>query len=258
MQGIAALQPYVIAAFLSWAAVLKLFTRRMRSQAGRTALARLVGTARAIPTLRLIGLAELLVAAVLFLPPVSPWEGTAAAALSTGFLAYLAYSYLATPASSCGCLGAHSQPVNWRAFARAGLLLAMSVTAIWAQPFHPSAPLLLLGLAEALALLGLSPELDRHWLTPLRRLSVRLRKPLAVRPSRDVPLEASLRVLYLSPAYCTASARLTSDVQDVWDEDGLRFASYAAGPRTAIFAIPLWGVDPRAVRVALVDEPTPV
>ncbi|MFC7718789.1 hypothetical protein [Nonomuraea recticatena] len=66
-----------------------------------------------------------------------------------------------------------------------------------------------------------------------------------------------MRVLYLSPAYCTASARLTSDVQDVWDEDGLRFASYAAGHRTAVFAIPLSGDDPRTVRVALVEEPTP-
>ncbi|GAA2400844.1 hypothetical protein GCM10010404_68340 [Nonomuraea africana] len=255
MQGIAALQPYVIAAFLIWAAVLKLFTRRMHAQAGQTALARLVGAARAIPTLRLIGLVELVVAAVLLLPPALPWEGTAAAALSTGFLAYLAYSYVAAPTSSCGCLGTHSKPVNWRAFARAGLLLAMSVTAVWSQPFQPTTPLVLLGVAEAVALLGLSPELDRHWLTPLRQLLVRLRKPLAMPSAEDVPLEVSLRLLYRSPAYCSASARLSSDVQDVWDEEGFRFASYAAGDRTAVFAIPLAGDDPASVRVALVEEP---
>ncbi|MGW4471388.1 MauE/DoxX family redox-associated membrane protein [Nonomuraea sp. NPDC004354] len=257
MQGIAALQPYVIAAFLAWAAVLKLFSRRMRSQAGQTALARLVGPARAIPLLRLVGLAELAVAAALLLPPASPWEGTAAAALSLGFLAYLGYAAVAAPASSCGCLGAHAQPVNVRGFARAGLLLAMSLAAIPAPPFRPDPPLLLLGLAEAVALLVLSPELDRRWLTPLRQLLVRLRKPLAVPDGREVPPEVSLRLLYRSPAYCTASARLTSDVQDVWEEDGLRFVSYAAGARTAVFAIPLSGGDPSAVRVALVEEPAP-
>ncbi|MFD1930135.1 MauE/DoxX family redox-associated membrane protein [Nonomuraea mangrovi] len=256
MQGIAALQPYLIAAFLVWAALLKLLDRRMRSQAGQTALALLVGSARAIPTFRLIGLVELAVAAALLAPPALPAEGAAATALSIGFLGYLTYSSLATPTSSCGCLGAHAQPVNWRAFTRAGLLLAMSVTAVWATPFRPDTLLVLLGAAEAVALLGLSPELDRHWLRPLRQFLVRLRRPLAVPPPQDVPLETSLRLLYLSPAYCTASAHLTSDVQDVWDEDVHRFASYAAaGGRTAIFAIPLSGDDPAAVRVALVDEP---
>ncbi|MFE3451699.1 MauE/DoxX family redox-associated membrane protein [Nonomuraea sp. NPDC059194] len=255
MQGIAALQPYVIAAFLVWAALLKLLDRRMRSQAGRTALARLVGSARAIPALRLVGLVELAVAAVLLLPPSLPAEGTAAAALSTGFLAYLAYSALATPTSSCGCLGAHAQPVNWRGFTRAGLLLAMSVIAVWATPFQPDTPLVLLGVAQGVVLLALSPELDRHWLRPLRRLLVRIRKPLAVPSPGDVPLEASLRLLYLSPAYCSVSAHLTSDVQDVWDENSHRFASYAAGERTAVFAIPLSDADPSSVRVALVEEP---
>lgn len=255
MHEIAAPQPYVIAAFLIWAALMKLLSRGMRAQAGRTALAGLVGPARAVPVLRLAGLAELAVAAALLLPPVSPWEGAAAAALSAGFVAYLAYSYRAAPAASCGCLGTHSRPVNWRGFARAGLLFAMSVAAVWAGPYRLDAPLALLGAAEAAALLLLSPELDRHWLRPSRRLLVRLRRPLAVPAPGPVPLEVSLRLLYLSPAYCTASAHLTSDVQDVWDEDGLRFLSYAARGRTAVFAVPLSGGDPAAVRVVLVDEP---
>jgi hypothetical protein len=249
MHGIAATQPYVIALFLVWAGLMKLFSRRMRARAGQTALARLVGAARAVPALRLVGVIELAVAAALLAPPFSPWEGAVAALLSAGFLAYLTYSYVAAPTASCGCLGAHSRPVDLRAFARAGLLLAASLLAILAdsQP-----PLVALGLAEAVALMALSAELDRHWLTPLRQLLVRLRRPLAVTPSEHVPLGTSLHLLYRSPAYCSASAQLTSDVQDTWDEDGLRFVVYGARERTAVFAVPLTGDDPSAVLVTLV------
>ncbi|MFG1878756.1 MauE/DoxX family redox-associated membrane protein [Sphaerisporangium sp. NPDC049003] len=255
MHGIAAPQPYVIALFLLWAALMKLLSRRMRAQAGQTALARLVGAARAVPALRLVAVLELAVAAALLLPPASPLEGTAATVLSAGFLLYLTYGRLAAPASSCGCLGTHARPVNWRGFGRAGLLLAVSVAAIWAGPYPLDATGVVVGLAEAAALLALSAELDRHWLTPLRRLLVRLRRPLAVVAPEKIPLEVSLRLLYLSPAYCSASARLTSDVQDVWDEDGLRFVVYAARERTAVFAVPLSGGEPSAVRVALIEEP---
>ncbi|MGV9376936.1 MauE/DoxX family redox-associated membrane protein [Nonomuraea sp. NPDC003707] len=249
MHGIAATQPYVIALFLAWAGLMKLFSRRMRVQAGQTALARLVGAARAVPALRIVGVAELAVAAVLLLPPVSPWEGAMAALLSAGFLAYLTYSYVAAPAASCGCLGAHSKPVDVRAFARAGLLLAASLLAV---PADPGPPLVALGLAEAVALMALSAELDRYWLTPLRQLRVRLRGPLAAPLSEHVPLGASLHVLYRSPAYCSASAQITSDVQDTWDEDGLRFVVFGARERTAVFAVPLAGSDPSRVLVTLV------
>ncbi|MBB5777599.1 MauE/DoxX family redox-associated membrane protein [Nonomuraea jabiensis] len=249
MNGIAATQPYVIALFLAWAGLMKLFSRRMRVQAGQTALARLVGAARAVPALRIVGVAELAVAAVLLLPPVSPWEGAVAALLSAGFLAYLTYSYVAAPTASCGCLGAHSKPVDVRAFARAGLLLAASLLAVLAEA---GPPLVALGLAEAVALMALSAELDRYWLTPLRQLRVRLRGPLAVPPSEHVPLGASLHLLYRSPAYCSASAQITSDVQDTWDEDGLRFVVFGARERTAVFAVPLTGNDPSRVLVTLV------
>ncbi|MER6001379.1 MauE/DoxX family redox-associated membrane protein [Nonomuraea angiospora] len=249
MHGIAATQPYVIALFLAWAGLMKLFSRRMRVQAGQTALARLVGAARAVPALRIVGVAELAVAAVLLLPPVSPWEGAMAALLSAGFLAYLTYSYVAAPTSSCGCLGAHSRPVDVRAFARAGLLLAASLLAV---PADPGPPLVALGLAEAVALMALSAELDRYWLTPLRQLRVRLRGPLVAQPSEHVPLGASLHLLYRSPAYCSASAQITSDVQDTWDEDGLRFVVFGARERTAVFAVPLAGNDPSRVLVTLV------
>jgi hypothetical protein len=251
MNGIAASQPYVIALFLLWAGLAKLFSRRMRAQAGQTALARLTGPARAVPALRLTGLAELAVAAALLLPPAHPLDGAAAALLSAGFLAYLTYAHVAAPAAPCGCLGPHSRPADARAFARAGLLLAAALLAIGAGP-HP--PLAALVLAEAVVLLALSGELDRYWLTPSRRLLVRLRRPLAVPASADVPLEATLHLLRRSPAYCSASAGLTSDVRETWDEDGVRFVVYGARERSAVFAVPLAGDDPAAVRVALVDE----
>ncbi|RCG32058.1 hypothetical protein DQ384_05880 [Sphaerisporangium album] len=255
MHGIAALQPYVIGLVLLWASLTKLFSARMRAEAGRTALARLAGPARAVPALRLAGALELVVAAALLLPPVLPVEGVAATALSTGFLAYLAYARLTVPESSCGCLGAHSRPIEGRSFARAGLLLAASVAAIWAGPYTGGVWAALVAAAEVLVLLGLSPELDRHWLMPLRRLVVRVRKPLAPGPQGEVPLEVTLRLLYRSRAYCSASARLVSDVQDVWDEDGMRFVVYAAREGLAVFAVPLADADPAGVRVALVGEP---
>ncbi|MBB6352028.1 MauE/DoxX family redox-associated membrane protein [Nonomuraea muscovyensis] len=255
MHGIAAPQPYVIALFLVWAALAKLLSRRARERAGQTALARLTGPARAVPALMLVGAAELAVAAALLLQPTRPVAGAAAAvALSTGFLAYLGYAHRVAPTSSCGCLGGHGRPVDRRAFARAGLLLAASVAALWAGPHPLTPPLAALGAAEVVALLALSAELDRHWLTPLRRLLVRLRRPLAAPPPRDVPLEVSLRLLYRSPAYCSAAAHLTSDVREVWDDDGVRFVVYAARDRTAVFGVPLAGTDPSAVRVALVDQ----
>ncbi|MFI7441684.1 MauE/DoxX family redox-associated membrane protein [Nonomuraea indica] len=253
MHEIAAPQPYVIALFLVWAALTKLLSRRAREQAGRTALARLTGPARAVPALMLVGLAELAVAAALLLPPARPVEGAAAVALSTGFLAYLGYAHRVAPTSTCGCLGGHGRPVDRRAFARAGLLLAASVAALWAGPRPLTPPLAALGAAEVVALLALSAELDRHWLVPLRRLLVRLRRPLAAPPPRDVPLETSLRLLYRSPAYCSAAAHLTSDVREVWDEDDVRFVVYAARDRTAVFGVPLGGTDPADVRVALVE-----
>ncbi|TMS00639.1 MauE/DoxX family redox-associated membrane protein [Nonomuraea basaltis] len=251
MHGIAASQPYVIALFLLWAGLMKLLSRRMRAQAGQIALARLTGAARAVPALRLAGLAELAVAAALLLPPAHPLDGVAAAVLSAGFLAYLTYAYVAAPAASCGCLGPHSRPVDLRAFARAGLLLAAGLLAIGAGPHPPLAALVPL---EVAALLALSAELDRYWLTPSRRLLVRLRRPLAVPAPRHVPLETSLHLLRRSPAYCSTSAQLTSDVRETWDEDGVRFVVYGARERSAVFAIPLSGDDPTDVRVALVDE----
>jgi hypothetical protein len=249
MQGIAASQPYVIAAFLLWAGLVKLFGRRMRAQAGRTALARLTGPARAVPALRLVGLAELAVAAALLVPPLHPADGVAAASLSAGFLAYLTYARVAAPTSSCGCLGTHSRPVDPRAFARAGLLLAAASLAATA-PGGPALPAVIV--LEAAVLLALSAELDRYWLAPLRRLLVRVRRPLAIPPPADVPLEASLHLLRRSLAYCSASAQLTSDVLESWDEDGTRFVVYGARGRTAVFAVPLAGDDPAGVRVALV------
>ncbi|WP_043621656.1 MauE/DoxX family redox-associated membrane protein [Nonomuraea candida] len=285
MHGIAASQPYVIAFFLLWAGLMKLLSRRMRAQAGRTALARLSGPARAVPALRLVGLGELAVAAALLLPPLHLLDAVAAALLSAGFLVYLAYASVAAPASSCGCLGTHSRPVDVRAFARAGLLLAAALlTALGTRPAAPgagapgtvtgvqagleagvkagvkaadglAAPVPAVIVLEVIVLLALSAELDRYWLTPLRRLLVRLRRPLAAPPQERVPLEASLHLLRRSPAYCSAAAGLTSDVLETWDEDGMRFVVYGARDRTAVFAVPLSGDDPGAVRVALVAEP---
>src|SRR5262249_24492881 len=50
--------------------------------------------------------------------------GAAAAALGTGFLGYLTWARVTDPGSSCGCTATRHEPITWRAFARAGLVLA--------------------------------------------------------------------------------------------------------------------------------------
>ncbi|NUR24265.1 MAG: hypothetical protein HOV83_00135, partial [Catenulispora sp.] len=170
--------------------------------------------------------------------------------------------------ASCGCLGKRKARLSWRAFARAGLLLAAALVAAadqapqwWHSP--PLFPVTLLLIGQAALFVALSAELDRLWLTPLRRLRVRLTRPLADAPD-EVPLQATISALTRSPAYRSAAAWLTSDVLEHWDADGWRIVVYSARlserDATAVFAVPLEGFargegpDLAAIRVTLVDE----
>src|SRR5690606_3941458 len=123
-----------------------------------------------------------------------------------------------------------------------------------AHPLTGSATLL----AEAAALVTLSPELDRVWLLPLRRLRARLTHPLT--GGSGVPLLASVQQLQQSAAYRRVAVLLRSDVHEHWEEGDLRLVCYAArhqGRRaTAVFAVPRLRYEPDAVRVALVDDAT--
>jgi hypothetical protein len=264
IEVLAALQPLVLGAVLVWSARVKLFSRHAAAIANRSALVRLIGQQRALPAYRLLGGVELTLGALLLLPPALPLEPVAATALAIGFLGYLTYARRVAPTSSCGCLSAQSAPVSGRSIARAGSLVlaggvATLATESWSaalagRPLPGTAMLL----AELAAVVALSPELDRAWLLPLRRLRARLTHPL--RGGSGLPLLATVQQLQLSEAYRRVAPLLRSDVREHWDDGEWRFVEHAARylgrPATAVFAVPLTDQQPDAVRVAVVDDAT--
>jgi hypothetical protein len=261
---IAALQPLLVGAVLLWSARLKLFSRHATATAHRSGLVVLLGERRALPAYRVLGVVELTLGAALLLPPTLRLEAAAATTLAVGFLAYLGYTRRVAPTASCGCLSAQPTPVSGRSLLRAGLLVAAGALATtgsagWFDTLadRPVAGGIVL-LAEAAAVVALSPELDATWLLPLRRLRARLTHPL--RGGSGVPLLATVQQLQLSDAYRRVAALLRSDVREHWDADGWRFAAYAARYQgrtvTAVFAVPLADPEPETVRVAVVDDTT--
>ncbi|GAB4058903.1 MauE/DoxX family redox-associated membrane protein [Catellatospora paridis] len=262
---IAPLQPLLLGLVLLWSARLKLLSPHAAAAAGRSALARLVGEGRALPAYRLVGGVEAALGLVLLAPPAVPAEALASAALSLGFAGYLAYARLAAPDSSCGCLSATRTPVRWRSFARTGGLLAASLLALpasasWFDVLRTRPlPAVALLLAEVAVLVALSPELDRHWLDPLRQLKVRLTRPLPA-GGFEVPLDSTVEQLHRSPVWRETAALLTSDLREHWDDDEWRIliftARHAGQEASAVYAVPRQRYQPAAVRVVLVDEPT--
>lgn len=264
IQWTASIQPVVIGALLLWAGAVKV-RGLPPERVSRNALSRIVGEKHASAAWRAIGAAELLIAGALLLPPAYQVEAGAAGVLTLGFLGYLSYARLATPDAACGCLSSKLERISWRSFARAGVMLGMAgygyafADAWWAGAAS-AAPVgaVVLVLAEAALLLGLSSELDRYWLVPLRKIKVRLSHPLADR-SEHVPIEHTVSQLQLSEPYRMIGASIASDVQDSWDEGDWRIVCYRirrddGDSATAVFAVPLHRYDPDAVRLAVVDE----
>lgn len=253
-------QPLFLAGVLGWSGLAKALGGDPAGQVAGTALHRLLGGRLAPVAYVALGVGEA-VLALAFLAAPGRVVALAAVALSCGFLGYLTYAALATPQSSCGCLGKKKVRLSWRAFARAGLLLAAaSVAASGAPAWWEAPPLMsvaLLLVAEAALFVALSAELDRLWLTPLRRLRVRVARPLTGTPD-GVPLQATVSALVRSRAYREASPFLASDVLEHWDAEGWRILVYSARlpdrRATAVFAVPLADEDLDAIRVTLVDE----
>ncbi|WP_020666904.1 MauE/DoxX family redox-associated membrane protein [Amycolatopsis nigrescens] len=265
LHWIAATQLVFVAGALAAAGVFKLWARGAPVAARRSALARVLGKERAVAAFKLIGMAELAIAAALLLAPLvpaGPYAAVLATGWSTGMLGYLGYAKVSAPGSSCGCLSAKEAPITWRAFARAGLLVAASAAAVFSTP-EITAPLAMaaLLLAEAALFVALSAELDHRWLLPLRRFRARLRHPLRETVSTEVPLQATLQQLYRSTAYRSAHDLISSAVLDHWDEREWRMVTFATrqGEQRAIvvFAVPRLTDDPDQVRAALVPDPDP-
>jgi hypothetical protein len=256
MSTLAAAQPLLIGVLLLWSAYGKFADPE---QGERTALPSLVGESHAVAAYRTVAGLEVLIALALLAPPAWVVEAVAAAALSLGFTGFLIYSKVVVPEASCGCTGKSAKPVGGRAIARALLLLAISLAAVFASTgwWSAGAGLTVL-VVEAAVFAMLSAELDRYWLLPLRRFRVRLSHPYAGTASDDTPLAATQRRVLLSPAYRAVDGLLRSDIHDYWDDEGWRFVSYAANydgvKATAVFAVPHENPTPESIRVALVDE----
>ncbi|GIH05800.1 hypothetical protein Rhe02_38670 [Rhizocola hellebori] len=236
----------IIGFALVWAGAFKLLSRRAPIAAAQSGLSRLVGTTHVVKAFRALGAVELVVAASLLVTPIP------AIALCVAFLAYLAYTRVLSPESSCGCTSARKTPIGWRSFTYTGGLLLIGVGALAGL----SAPWWGI-VALAVALAAVNPDLDRFWLTPFRHLKVRLTHPLQEATSDEVPLLATIQQLQRSDAYRRVGALLRSDVVESWDEGEWRLVRYSVThdgrPANAIFAVPRLTNHPERVRLAIVE-----
>jgi methylamine utilization protein MauE len=284
----------LLGGLLGWSGAGKLADRALAERAAGTALTRLLGDpGRAAAALRLVGAAEASLAAGLLLGPAAGATAGAAAglgtaALGTGFLGYLAWARVTDPGSSCGCTAARNEPITWRAFARAGLVVAGGLvvtgglvvaggaatgrpwwSVVAAQPAAAAGALA----AGVAVLAGLSAGLDHRWLLPLRQARIRLfghplagtagPVPLAGRGG-PVPLAATVDLLVRSRAWEAAAGVVRSGLVEHWDADGwrvLRYTGVSAGrPVSVLFALDATataaGPAGPAVRVSVVAEDT--
>ncbi|MFD8092691.1 MauE/DoxX family redox-associated membrane protein [Streptomyces malaysiensis] len=248
------LAPLVLAGVLGPAGAGKLFGRGTARQAPRTALARLLRDGgRAALVLRVLGAAELLLAAALLAPPTTPLPGAAAALLGAGFLGYLGYARTAAPGSSCGCTARQEAPLTWRAFARAAAVLAGGAAAALArQPWwtaaarHPATAACLV-LAAAVALTALSADPERRWRMPLRRLRLRIAgHPLAA--------TATATATAMAPAVAPATTPATTQAAMPPDAAGARTAVPVAATVELLERSRAWQSVSRVVRSALMDH----
>lgn len=262
------------AVVLTWTGVVKLATSGEDALGGlRAVLGRPAITRAAV---RGAGMVELVVAAALLVAP-APVGGTASAVLGLVFLGYLARLRRVAPGASCGCAGA-AAPVGRRSFARAGLVavsgaLVVVTGAPWWQAALDRPVVVSVALAVALAgYVATSPEADRRWLLPLRRLRVRLLghplRAVGAAGTGSVPVAASIDLLESSLAWQSAAHLVRSSLQEHWIAEDWRVLRYTGRHETAEEARPvsvLFAVDaqastcaPRgtAVRVTVVDDET--
>jgi hypothetical protein len=267
--------PLVLGVLLGSTGAVKLFGRQAARQAANTALVRILNDGRrATLALRAVGAVELLVAAGLLAAPTAMASGTAAALLGAGFVGYLGYSKVTAPESSCGCTAKSTAPITWRAFARAGLVmaggaLALAVdTAWWSQTAHHPLSSAVVVVVSAAVLMALTTDLDHLWLVPLRKLRLRVFGNPLSGAGEQVPVAASVELLELSLAWQAANQVVRSGLLDHWDDGGWRFLRYSGAhegtrgtrPVSVIFALDvdasLDTTSAPAVRVTIIDDRT--
>lgn len=268
------LAPLVCGLLLAPAGAGKLFGRHTARLAANTVLVRVLHDGRrATLALRILGAAELALAAALLAAPTAAVPGAATAALGLGFTGYLAYAKATAPESSCGCSARAEGPIGARSLARAGLVVAGGLaaatadTAWWSKASgRPVASLVFL-LVTAALLLAVSSDLDHLWLMPLRKARLRMfGNPLPSSTGAHVPVDATVELLEHSLAWQAARPVVRSALLDHWDDGGWRVLRYSGayqGPRgtravSVLFALDLTASIDTApspvVRVSLVDE----
>ncbi|RKN37938.1 hypothetical protein D7294_26545 [Streptomyces hoynatensis] len=255
----------------------KLFGRRLRARAARTALPRLTGgNQRATLVLRVTGGAELLLAVALLAAPGRVLPGVGTALLGLGFLVYLGLARRVAPESSCGCTANDTAPITWHSFARAAAVVLGGAAAVaggrpwWEAAGQDPVPAAAVAVAWAALLAHLSAGPGPGWRIPLRRLRLRLfGNPLGGR-EQPVPVAASVELLERSLAWETAAPLIRSGLVEHWDEDGWRILHYSGARHDRACACDrrvsvLFAMDAEAhldhtlgqvIRVSVVDEET--
>jgi|SRR5829696_1447027 len=265
--------PLLLGGLLGWTGLAKLTSRTLQRAASESALMRVLHDVRRVSgALRTLGAVEVALAVTLLAVPGRPVPvpGLAAAALGVGFVGYLVHARVTAPDSGCGCSGGDSAPITWRAFARAGLvvaggLLAAAATGTWwsALQDRPAATVGII-VAGIAVLAMLSTDLDQLWLLPLRKARLRLLGHPLDGTAGPVPLAATVELLERSLAWGAAAPMVRSALIDHWDADGWRILRYAGvcrdRPVSVVFAMDATATmdttQNPAIRVTMIDELT--
>jgi hypothetical protein len=266
----------VLGVLLALTGASKAFGRQVARQAAGTVLVRVLNDGRrATLVLRTTGVVELVIAAGLLLAPRSVL-GAVPAVLATvlglAFVGYLAYARVTAPDSSCGCTARSNRPISWRAFVRAGLVVAGGALAIparaawWTQVAREPLAAVAFVVVVAVVLVAVSSDLDHLWLVPLRKARLKVFGHPLIGYGEGVPVAASIELLEHSLAWTSAAPIVRSALLDHWEADGWRFLQYSGvrevdgvgTPVTVLFAVDAretkdTSPDP-AVRVTVIDD----
>jgi hypothetical protein len=265
------LVPLLLGVLLGWTGLAKLTSRTLIRQAADSALMRILHDVGKVTfVLRALGAVELALAVGLLLAPTWAAPGVATAVLGVGFLGYLGYARITAPDSPCGCSGASDAPITWRAFVRAGLVVAGGALAAgvsgtwWAAVAGSPAAALGVVIVSVAVLAMLSTDLDHLWLLPLRKARLRLFGHPLDGTSGPVPVAATVELLERTVAWGAAAPIVRSALIEHWDADGWRILRYAGvcgnRPVSVLFAVDVRATMDNAttpaVRITVVDEQT--
>jgi hypothetical protein len=260
----AAAQALIVALVLAWSGAWKLTSRRARSLATRSALARLLRSPRwAVAAHVAVGCAETTLAILLLLvPPAREWTLRLAALLMLGFLGYLALAWRFVPDAPCACMAGRETRISPRSLMRAGVLLLLTLSSwpvhqFWGAALTAMPEIVPLLAVEMVGLWMLSPEFGWHGprfgYQVMRAMRLRL-DPACSRVRPD--MAAIERDLRESAPYRKLQPMLGVRM-DAWREGCWDFvvygATYQQQAATAIFAVPAY-FDANEVSAALVAD----